>query len=127
MVIADDFLERIIFSIYLHSMKKYFLLFILSVSLGVGGYIFVIFFLRLEIPVLPFSAVFLDTNGQEIGELIHSGSIRHREITAEEIPEFYKKSLVALEDRSFWTNNGVSLAGIIRSTIRNMEAGKVVE
>lgn len=73
------------------------------------GYFSIVFLLPLNLPALPSSTVLLDHKGIPIGEIISPGSIRHREITSEEIPDFYKRSLVALEDKTFWTNNGVSL------------------
>jgi membrane peptidoglycan carboxypeptidase len=89
-------------------MKKYYLLSIIFLFL-IGGYYFVLFLLPLSLPPIPSSTVFLDDKGQEIGEVIYSGSIRHRDMTSEEIPDFYKKSLVALEDKTFYQNNGISL------------------
>ncbi len=91
------------------------------------GYFWVLFFLPLSIPPLPSSTIFLDKNWQEMGEIIYSGSIRHRDTAFAEIPDFYKKSLITLEDRTFWTNNGISVGGIVRSTLHNIQAGKVVE
>jgi|GEM_PF-4324668 len=72
-------------------------------------YLFIAFILPFQIPLLPSSTIYLDQGGQEIGEVIYSGSIRHREMVFEEIPEFTIRSLIALEDRTFYNNNGVSL------------------
>ncbi len=85
------------------------------------------YLLPLNIPTLPSSTIFLDTKGKEMGEIIYSGSIRHREIASNEIPDFYKKSLVALEDKTFWENDGVNFSSLVRSTLHNIQAGKVVE
>ncbi|MDD5376744.1 MAG: transglycosylase domain-containing protein [Candidatus Gracilibacteria bacterium] len=108
-------------------MKKIFSSLIIFSLFLISGYFSIVFFLPLDIPPLPSSTIFLDSKGQEIGEVIYSGSIRHRKTTSEEIPDFYKKSLIALEDTTFWTNNGISLRGIVRSTLHNIRAGKVVE
>jgi len=108
-------------------MKKIIYPPVILFSLLIIGYFFVAYFLPLQLPELPSSTVFLDNKGQEMGEAIYSWSIRHRTITSEEIPDFYKKSLVTLEDRTFYTNNGISLRGIVRSTLHNIEALRVVE
>lgn len=90
-------------------MKQYFLFLIVPIFILLGGYCFVLFFLPLSLPLMPSSTVFQDKNREIIGEIIYSGSIRHQEIISEEIPDFYKKSLIALEDATFWTNNGVDI------------------
>ena len=91
------------------------------------GYFLILFSLPLSLPRLPSSTIFQDTKGQFLGEVIYSGSVRHEDIAFEEIPDFYKKSLVTLEDRTFWTNNGVSFRGIVRSAVHNIEALSIVE
>ena len=80
-------------------------LFILS---GIG-YFYVLLLLPFSLPALPSSTVFLDKNGHELGEVIYSGSIRHQDASSDDIPPFYKQSLVTLEDQTFWTNNGISI------------------
>lgn len=128
------FLVFAIFSLHKNSslrtmflMKKIIYPPVILFLLVFAGYFMVSYLLPLRIPPLPSSTVFLDTDGQELGEVTHSGSVRHQEITYEEIPDFYKKSLVALEDKTFWTNNGISLSGLMRSMIHNIQSGKVVE
>lgn len=90
-------------------MKKLRLFILVITIIIAGGYLFIAFLLPFQIPALPSSTIFLDKDGQEIGEVIYSGSIRHREITFEGIPEFTTRALIALEDRTFYHNNGISL------------------
>ena len=92
-----------------------------------GSYVYITFFLSFSLPIFPSSIIYLDRDGQEIGEKIYSWSIRHREISLKEIPNFYQKSLISLEDTSFWTNNGISISWIIRSIFHNIQAGKIIE
>lgn len=40
-------------------------------------------------------------------------------IPFEEIPEHMRAAVVAAEDRSFWTNPGIDLKGIIRAALNN--------
>lgn len=107
-------------------MKKS-LIFTILLIVPIMGYLFIAFLLPFQIPVLPSSTIFLDKDGKEIGEIIYSGSIRHREITFEEIPEFTTRTLIALEDRTFYDNNGISIWWIGRSLVHNLQAGKVIE
>lgn len=90
-------------------MKKLHLLILIITIIIAGGYLFIAFLLPFQIPVLPSSTIFLDKDGKEIGEIIYSGSIRHREMKSEEIPEFTTHALITLEDRTFYDNNGISL------------------
>lgn len=108
-------------------MKKIHVALVIPFVLIALGYLYVLFLLPLRIPSLPSSRIILDTAGEEIGETVYSGSIRHRNITFGEIPEFYRASLIQLEDRSFYANSGIDLRGIVRSTIHNIQAGRVVE
>lgn len=108
-------------------MKKCLYILAITSLLMLGSYYLVVFSLPLNLPSLPSSTLLLDRNGKEIGEVIYSGSIRHREIYTKEIPEFYKKSLVTLEDKTFWTNNGVDFIGLARSMLHNIQAGRIVE
>lgn len=109
-------------------MKRRFVILALSIiPLLLGIYLYVGYFLPFSLPDLPFSTVFLDRHGEEIGEKLYSGSLRHRPLQYSEIPPFYVRALIALEDRSFWTNNGISLRGIVRSIVRNISEGKFVE
>jgi membrane peptidoglycan carboxypeptidase len=90
-------------------------------------YALVAFFLPLKLPTTPESSVLSDIHGVEIGEIIYSGSIRHRELAYGDIPRFYIEALVALEDKTFWSHPGLSGRGILRSLMRNIESGRVVE
>ncbi|MDD2486753.1 MAG: transglycosylase domain-containing protein [Candidatus Gracilibacteria bacterium] len=92
-----------------------------------ASYIYVSYFLNLSLKELPSSNVVYDTNSVEIGEIIHDNKIRHRKISYEEIPEFYKKALIQIEDKSFYDNNGIDLRGLLRSAVNNIKAGKIVE
>lgn len=45
----------------------------------------------------------------------------------EDIPEFYFKALVAVEDRRFYKHNGFDLRGTIRAVYTDLKAGKWME
>ncbi len=44
-----------------------------------------------------------------------------------EVPPLLIKALVAVEDRSFYNHNGISLRGIARASLANLRAGRVVQ
>lgn len=45
----------------------------------------------------------------------------------DEVPELFKNGLIAVEDRSFHSHVGISLKGILRAMVANMQAGKTVQ
>ncbi len=85
------------------------------------------YFLPYNIPPLPESDIYTDRTGKEIAEVAYESKIRHQDLSFDEIPIFYRDALVALEDRSFWDNQGISLKGIIRSTVANLSTGQFVQ
>ena len=61
----------------------------------------------------------LDRNGNVIWEPTGQQTVK---LAYEEIPEFYKTAIVAIEDEGFWESDGISVKGIVNmvySTIRN--------
>ena len=48
-------------------------------------------------------------------------------INIEDVPEDFKKALIATEDKNFYTHHGYDLTGLARSTIQNILAGHVVQ
>lgn len=55
-----------------------------------------------------------DVNGNEIETLVASGSNRQY-VTLDKIPKDLQHAFVALEDRKFYTHNGIDPAGIVRA------------
>ena len=108
-------------------MKKYIIIPSLIGIALVSTYLYIAYFLELSLPPLPSSLVIRDSHGEEIGEVVAGQNIRHRDIVFSDIPDFYMTATIWLEDRDFWTNNGISLRGITRSILHNIEAGKIVE
>ena len=48
-------------------------------------------------------------------------------INIEDVPEDFKKALIATEDKNFYSHHGYDLTGLARSTIQNILAGRVVQ
>ena len=58
----------------------------------------------------------------ELGNL----SVHNRQpITYEEMPQYIKDAVIAAEDRTFWTNQGISFVGLGRNAIRLVTGGEV--
>lgn len=47
--------------------------------------------------------------------------------TIGEIPDALKKAIIATEDKNFYTHDGYDLGGLARSTIANIQAGRLVQ
>lgn len=48
-------------------------------------------------------------------------------ISIDEVPDDFKKALIATEDKNFYTHHGYDLTGLARSTVQNVIAGHVVQ
>lgn len=51
----------------------------------------------------------------------------YEKIELKDIPENLKKALIATEDKNFYCHHGYDIAGLARSTIQNILAGRVVQ
>ncbi len=100
---------------------------VVSILILMIFYLFINVFLPLNLNFLQSSSIIYDSNNIEIWEIVYWNKIRHREIKYNEIPEFYKKALISLEDKSFYYNNGISISWLIRSIIHNIQAWKIIE
>jgi membrane peptidoglycan carboxypeptidase len=63
-----------------------------------------------------------DAAGAQIGTL---GTENRQPITYEQIPRNVIDAVVAIEDQSFWTNNGVDVGGVFRAFVENVTAGEI--
>lgn len=62
------------------------------------------------------------------GELIKTfTSYTYSKIDIKDVPKELKEALIATEDKNFYRHNGYDIAGLVRSTIQNILAGKVVQ
>lgn len=51
----------------------------------------------------------------------------YEKIDLKDIPENLKKALIATEDKNFYRHHGYDLTGLVRSTVQNVIAGRVVQ
>jgi penicillin-binding protein 1A len=71
----------------------------------------------------PVAFTFLDEEGNEVG---HRGAIVGDRLHLNEMPAYLPAAFIAMEDRSFYSNEGISVSGLIRAAIANYRAGHVV-
>jgi len=69
----------------------------------------------------PIAYTFLDAEGREVG---HRGAIVGERLTLDEMPPYLPAAFIAMEDRSFYSNSGIS--GLVRAAIADMRAHHVV-
>ena len=86
-------------------MKKQKIIISLLIGIPIVFYAYIAYVLPLSLPSLPVSTIIYDLHNREIGEVIRDKSIRHRRILYADIPTFYIKSLIWMEDRSFFDNS----------------------
>ena len=63
-----------------------------------------------------------DAAGVQIGTL---GTENRHSVTYEKIPRSVIDAVVAIEDQSFWDNNGVDIGGVFRAFVENATAGEI--
>ena len=70
-------------------------------------------------------SVLYDAAGNPIATL--RGFAQHIPVTAAQIPTVLKNAVVASEDHTFWTNNGVDLKGVVRAALADLHSHRAVE
>ena len=102
---------------------------ILTVFLGVfiaGMAVFLYLYNTLAVPapddlaLAQKTTVYYADGTTEMGTL---GEINRQIIDTSTLPDYVPKTIVASEDRTFYTNNGVDLKGIFRALINNLGGG----
>ena len=66
-----------------------------------------------------------DRHGELIGEFLEARGVYVR--SAEELPVFLKKAVVAAEDGSFYEHTGINWKAIARAALMNLRRGRVVQ
>ena len=77
----------------------------------------------LESPARP--SVLLDSRGDQIGTL--TGNERRIYLREDEIAPVMKHAIIAIEDRRFYTNDGVDFRGIARAAVQDIQQQKAVQ
>lgn len=71
----------------------------------------------------PIAFTFLDANGHVAGR---RGAIVGERLSLSEMPHYLPAAFIAMEDRSFYENDGIDVRGLLRAAWMNMRAGHVV-
>lgn len=77
----------------------------------------------LEKPATP--SVIVDARGKVIGTL--TGNERRIYLSEGQIAPVMKQAIIAIEDRRFYTNDGIDLRGIARAAVQDLTAGEAVQ
>ncbi len=71
----------------------------------------------------PIAYTFLDADGDVVG---HRGAIVGERLSLDKMPAYLPAAFIAMEDRSFWSNGGISVRGLVRAAWQDIHAGHVV-
>jgi membrane peptidoglycan carboxypeptidase len=74
---------------------------------------------------LPASTYVYDRTGKVL--LARFECQNREQVTFDEVPDHIVNAAVAVEDRTFWENDGVDYPAILRAAFANLEAGEVVQ
>ena len=65
-----------------------------------------------------------DATGNVIGVL---GTQNRQDVTLDQVPKILQDAIIAVEDHTFWTNDGIDLNGVFRAAITNASSGQVLQ
>ncbi len=71
----------------------------------------------------PPAFTFLDRDGHEVG---HRGAVVGERLTLEQMPPYLPAAFIAVEDRRFYSHQGLDIPGLIRAMLTNIRAGRWV-
>lgn len=72
------------------------------------------------------STQIFDRTGNTLLYDIH-GEIKRTKVSSQDISKYIKDAVVSIEDRNFYTHNGVRITSLIRAFLANIKAGKIVQ
>lgn len=85
-----------------------------------GIYFVFPYFIDVQIKNIPASTLIYDENKEEIWEVISQEKYRHIQKNIDDIPDFLKKSVIAIEDKRFYYHSGIDYIGIVRAIKNNI-------
>jgi penicillin-binding protein 1A len=68
------------------------------------------------------STIYWDDGTAEMGTL---GTQFRQPVTLDQVPKLLQDAVIATEDRTFWTNDGIDLGGTFRAFLTNLTSGKI--
>ena len=63
-----------------------------------------------------------DSAGNVIAQL---GIINREDVSLDQVPEILQNAVIAVEDKTFWDNDGVDLNSVARAALKNLTSGKI--
>ncbi|HET8569698.1 MAG TPA: transglycosylase domain-containing protein [Candidatus Limnocylindria bacterium] len=78
----------------------------------------------LETAQIPLSTYIYDRTGQHV--LFRLEDERRIPIGIDAVPERMRQATISIEDKSFWTNSGIDLGGIVRAAQANLQSDRIV-
>ena len=63
-----------------------------------------------------------DAGGNQIGVL---GIENRQNVSLDQVPQVVIDAVIATEDKTFWTNNGVDLQSVARAALKNLTSGQI--
>ncbi|MGB8366190.1 MAG: transglycosylase domain-containing protein, partial [Rhizomicrobium sp.] len=71
----------------------------------------------------PVAFTFLDASGEVVG---HRGAIIGDRLHLSDMPAYLPAAFIAMEDRRFYSHDGIDIRGLLRAALKNFHAGHVV-
>jgi penicillin-binding protein 2A len=103
---------------------------VLSFSLLVLGFLGILYAYSMDADIsslkneLPQATVFYDLTGEVASKV---SANKNEGISINQVPDFMKNAVIAIEDRRFYEHHGVDYIGITRALIRDIKARGMVE
>lgn len=107
-------------------MKKKYKIWII-IGIIILSFVISLFIVQPQIKIILPSTIIYDRNSIEIWEIINDKKTRHRFIAIDNIPEFTKKAIILMEDKTFFTNSGIDFFAIWRAIINNFSSHSKIE
>jgi len=63
-----------------------------------------------------------DSNLEAIGQL---GTQNRQDVALSQVPKIMQDAVIAVEDRTFWTNDGIDLHSVLRAAVANVSSGAI--
>jgi len=67
----------------------------------------------------PIAFTFLDADGNDVG---HRGAIVGERLSLDQMPRYLPAAFIAMEDRRFYSHNGIDPLGLVRALLRDLRA-----
>ena len=57
--------------------------------------------------------------------LAQLGIINREDVKLDEVPKILQDAVISVEDKTFWTNDGVDINGVLRAALKNLTSGTI--